>query len=168
MHPIRRQRLFIVLLIVLGVGIAVALATYAMRENINLFYPPADIVAGKAPVGKKMRAGGMVVEGSVKRATDSLTVRFEVTDYTATVPVEYTGILPDLFGEGQGVVASGVLGEDGLFRATEVLAKHDENYMPPEVQHALDKSGGTKPAGYAPQASGSYTPAGGALKGGAQ
>ena len=151
MHPIRRQRLFIVLLIVLGVGAAVALASYAMRENINLFYPPADIVAGKAPVGKKMRAGGMVVEGSVKRAPDSLTVRFEVTDYTATVPVEYTGILPDLFGEGQGVVASGVLGEDGLFRATEVLAKHDENYMPPEVQHALDqspqlKAGATKPA----------------------
>ncbi len=163
MHPIRRQRLFMVLLIVVGVGVAVALTTYAMRENINLFYPPADIVAGKAPVGKKMRAGGMVVEGSVKRATDSLTVRFDVTDYTATVPVEYTGILPDLFGEGQGVVAAGVLGEDGLFRATEVLAKHDENYMPPEVQSALDKSGGVKPgqpAGYAPSSSGSYAPAG--------
>lgn len=163
MHPIRRQRLFIVLLIVVGVSVAVALTTYAMRENINLFYPPADIVAGKAPVGKKMRAGGMVVEGSVKRATDSLTVRFDVTDYTATVPVEYTGILPDLFGEGQGVVASGVLGEDGLFRATEVLAKHDENYMPPEVQSALDKSGAAKPgqpAGYVPSPAGSYAPAG--------
>ncbi len=169
MHPLRRQRLFIVLLVVIGAGVAVALATYAMRENINLFYPPADIAAGKAPVGKKIRAGGMVVEGSVKRASDSLTVRFAVTDYTATVPVEYTGILPDLFGEGQGVVAAGTLGEDGLFRATEVLAKHDENYMPPEVQDALnkspqsasDKSGQGAPANKGAKPAGAYSPAGG-------
>jgi cytochrome c-type biogenesis protein CcmE len=140
MHPIRRQRLIIVLLVVFGAAVAVGLATYAMRENINLFYPPADIAAGKAPLGKKIRAGGMVVEGSVKRASDSLRVTFEVTDYSATVPVEYTGILPDLFDEGQGVVAAGTLAESGVFMATEVLAKHDENYMPPEVQSALDKS----------------------------
>jgi cytochrome c-type biogenesis protein CcmE len=138
MHPLRRQRLVIVLLVVAGAAVAVGLAAYAMRENINLFYPPAEIAAGNAPVGKKIRAGGMVVEGSVQRASDSLRVSFEVTDYEARVPVEYTGILPDLFAEGQGVVAAGTLGEDGIFRATEVLAKHDENYMPPEVQGALD------------------------------
>jgi len=160
MHPIRRQRLFIVLLVVIGAAVAVALTTFAMRENINLFYPPADIAAGKAPIGKKIRAGGMVVEGSVKRAGDSLTVRFEVTDYTATLPVEYTGILPDLFGEGQGVVAAGELGEDGLFRATEVLAKHDENYMPPEVQSALEKSGKGAPTTTGAKPSGNYSPAG--------
>ncbi len=158
MHPIRRQRLFIVLLVVIGAAAAVGLTTYAMRDNINLFYPPADIAAGKAPLDKRIRAGGMVLEGSVRRVPDTLTVRFEVTDYSATVPIEYTGILPDLFGEGQGVVATGTLGEDGLFRATEILAKHDENYMPPEVQDALDKASqqaagygaakaGAKPAG---------------------
>lgn len=145
MHPIRRQRLIIVLLVVIGAGAAVGLTAFAMRENINLFYPPADIVAGKAPVGKKIRAGGMVVEGSVQRASDSLRVSFEVTDYKARVPVVYTGILPDLFAEGQGVVASGSLDEQGVFQATEVLAKHDENYMPPEVQDAIDKAKG-KPA----------------------
>ena len=150
MHPIRRQRLIIVLLVVIGAGAAVGLTAFAMRENINLFYPPADIVAGKAPVGKKIRAGGMVVEDSVRRATDSLQVRFEVTDYKARVPVVYTGILPDLFAEGQGVVASGSLDEQGVFQATEVLAKHDENYMPPEVQDALDKAKGSNaPAGTA-------------------
>lgn len=150
MHPIRRQRLIIVLLVVIGAGAAVGLTAFAMRENINLFYPPADIVAGKAPVGKKIRAGGMVVEGSVLRATDSLQVRFEVTDYKARVPVVYTGILPDLFAEGQGVVAAGSLDEQGVFQATEVLAKHDENYMPPEVQDALDKAkGANAPAGTA-------------------
>src|SRR5690606_1298699 len=111
MHPLRRQRLIIVLLVVVGAAVAVGLASYALRENINLFYPPADIVAGKAPVGKKIRAGGMVVEGSVQRASDSLQVSFEVTDYEARVPVRYTGILPDLFAEGQGVVAAGTLGE---------------------------------------------------------
>src|SRR5690606_31499972 len=132
---------FIVLLVVICAGIAVGLASYALRENINLFYPPADIAAGKVPVGRKLRAGGMVVKGSVKRDTQSLRVDFVITDFTATVPVTYTGILPDLFGEEQGVVANGKLGEDGVFRADEVLAKHDENYMPPEVQHALDKAG---------------------------
>ncbi|MCR8921695.1 cytochrome c maturation protein CcmE [Dasania sp. GY-MA-18] len=138
MHPVRKQRLIVVLLIVAGSAIAVALAAYALRSNINLFYPPSDIAAGKAPVGKNMRAGGMVLEGSVKRDPDSLRVDFIVTDYSANVPVTYVGILPDLFDEGQGVVASGQLNEQGVFIATEVLAKHDENYMPPEVQSALD------------------------------
>lgn len=138
MHPARKQRLIIVLLIVFGVAVAVALASYALRSNINLFYPPADIVAGKAPVDKAIRAGGMVLEGSIKRDDQSLRVDFIVTDYSANVPVTYTGILPDLFDEGQGVVVAGRLNAEGLFEATEVLAKHDENYMPPEVQSALD------------------------------
>lgn len=138
MHPARKQRLIIVLLIVFGVAIAVALASYALRSNINLFYPPAEIVAGKAPVDKAIRAGGMVLEGSIKRDDQSLRVDFIVTDYSANVPVTYTGILPDLFDEGQGVVVAGRLNAEGLFEATEVLAKHDENYMPPEVQSALD------------------------------
>lgn len=137
MHPVRRQRLFIVLLVLIGVASAVGLTTYAMRENINLFYPPADIVAGKAPAGKKIRAGGMVLKGSLQRDPNSLKVAFTITDFKADVKVEYTGILPDLFAEGQGVVANGVLDAQGVFQANEVLAKHDENYMPPEVKDSL-------------------------------
>ncbi|WP_372758854.1 cytochrome c maturation protein CcmE [Litorivivens sp.] len=140
MHPLRRQRLFIVLFILIATGLAAALMGYALRENINLFYPPSDIVAGKAPVGRDIRAGGMVLEGSVKRATDSLQVSFIVTDYQANVPVTYTGILPDLFSEGEGVVVSGQLDSKGLFHAQQVLAKHDEKYMPPEVSEALKKA----------------------------
>ena len=138
MHPARKQRLIIVLFIVFGAALAIGLATFALRENINLFFPPTEIAEGKAPVGKKIRAGGMVLEGSIKRDPNSLRVDFIVTDYNANVPVTYVGILPDLFAEGEGVVASGVLDEQGVFQATEVLAKHDENYMPPEVQSALD------------------------------
>jgi cytochrome c-type biogenesis protein CcmE len=140
MHPVRRQRLIIVLLIVFGTAVAVALITFALRENINLFYPPAEIAEGKAPVGKQIRAGGMVLEGSVVRDPYSLRVDFVVTDYQASVPVTFVGILPDLFAEGQGVVASGKLDNDGVFQASEVLAKHDENYMPPEVQSAIDSA----------------------------
>ncbi|MBB3046214.1 cytochrome c-type biogenesis protein CcmE [Litorivivens lipolytica] len=140
MHPLRRQRLAIVLLIIAGTAAAAALLGYALRENINLFYPPSDIVAGKAPVGRDIRAGGMVLEGSVKRASDSLQVSFIVTDYQANVPVTYTGILPDLFSEGEGVVVLGQLDAEGLFHADQVLAKHDENYMPPEVTDALEKA----------------------------
>jgi cytochrome c-type biogenesis protein CcmE len=138
MHPVRRQRLIIVLLIVFGAAVAAALITFALRENINLFYPPAEIAEGKAPVGKQIRAGGMVLEGSVVRDPYSLRVDFVVTDYQAQVPVTFVGILPDLFAEGQGVVAAGKLDSDGVFQASEVLAKHDENYMPPEVQSAVD------------------------------
>lgn len=137
MHPIRRQRLFIVLLVLIGTASAVGLTAYAMRENINLFYPPADIAAGNVPVGKKIRAGGMVVKGSVQRDPSSLKVAFAITDFKETVKVEYTGILPDLFAEDQGVVANGVLDANGVFQASEVLAKHDENYMPPEVKDSL-------------------------------
>jgi len=141
MHPIRKQRLYLVLFLILFSSVAVGLVAYALRGNINLFFSPADVAAGKAPVGQAIRVGGMVVEGSVQRSDDSLAVRFVVTDYEATVPVVYEGILPDLFGEGQGAVASGALDEYGVLQATEVLAKHDENYMPPEVADALEKSG---------------------------
>jgi len=137
MHPIRRQRLIIVLLVVIGAASAVGLGAYAMSQNINLFYPPVDITAGRVAVGEKIRAGGMVVKGSVKRDPNSLKVVFVITDYKADVAVEYTGILPDLFAEGQGVVAKGALDANGVFQASEVLAKHDEKYMPPEVKQAL-------------------------------
>lgn len=140
MHPIRKKRLTIVLFLLVGVSVAVALTTYALRQNINLFYDPSQIAAGEAPVDVRIRAGGMVEEGSVIRDTESLKVNFRVTDYAASVPVQYVGILPDLFAEGQGVVAMGRLNEEGLFVADQVLAKHDENYMPPEVADALAKA----------------------------
>ncbi|MCP5147201.1 MAG: cytochrome c maturation protein CcmE, partial [Pseudomonadales bacterium] len=133
MHPIRKQRLLIVIFVVLFSSAAVGLVTYALRGNINLFFPPAEVAQGKAPIGKPIRVGGMVREGSVQRSDDSLEVRFVITDFEADVPAVYVGILPDLFGEGQGAVASGVLNEEGVLMASEVLAKHDENYMPPEV-----------------------------------
>jgi cytochrome c-type biogenesis protein CcmE len=140
MHPVRRQRLYLVLFVVLFSSAAIGLVVYALSGNINLFFPPAEIAQGKAPVGTPIRVGGMVVEGSVERSQDSLRVSFELTDYEAKVAVVYDGILPDLFDEGQGAVASGVLNEQGVFEASEVLAKHDENYMPPEVADALENS----------------------------
>ena len=140
MHPIRKKRLTIVLFLVAGIAIAVGLTTYALRQNINLFYDPTEIAAGNAPVDVRIRAGGMVEEGSVARDTDSLKVNFRVTDYAASVPVQYEGILPDLFAEGQGVIAEGRM-RDGLFVASEVLAKHDGKYMPREVEAALKEQG---------------------------
>jgi cytochrome c-type biogenesis protein CcmE len=137
MHPVRRQRLLIVIVIVIASSLAIGLMLYAIKESGNLFYPPSDIAAGKAPLGKRIRAGGMVKEGSVVRVPGTLKVVFDVTDYAADVRVEYEGILPDLFSEGDGVVAAGVLNEKGVFVADEVLAKHDENYMPPEVADTL-------------------------------
>ncbi|MEM6774948.1 MAG: cytochrome c maturation protein CcmE [Pseudomonadota bacterium] len=139
MHPARRQRLWVVLSIVVFSSAAVGLVTYALRGNINLFYPPTAVAAGEAPLDTQIRVGGMVVDGSVLRADDSLRVQFSVTDYAATVDVVYEGILPDLFAEGEGVVASGRLDANGTLRADEVLAKHDENYMPPEVAEALEQ-----------------------------
>mgnify|MGYP001826867037 CR=1 FL=1 len=141
MHPLRKQRLFLVLFVVLFSSAAIGLVVYALSGNINLFFPPAEVVAGKAPVGQPIRVGGMVVDKSVQRSDDSLAVRFQLTDYQASVPVVYEGILPDLFDEGQGAVASGVLNDEGVLLASEVLAKHDENYMPPEVADALERSG---------------------------
>jgi len=140
MHPIRRQRLFIVLFVVGGISLAVGLGLFALQENINLFYSPTQIVEGEAPQDQLIRAGGMVVEGSVERDTDSLKVEFQITDYAETVTVEFEGILPDLFREGQGIVTQGRMQGDRLM-AVEVLAKHDENYMSPEVAEALEKAG---------------------------
>lgn len=142
MHPVRKQRLFIILFIVVFSSIAVLLLTYALRENINLFYPPTKIVTGDAPVDTRIRAGGCVVPGSVIRSTESLQVSFNITDGVSSVPVTYTGILPDLFAEGEAAVVNGKLDPQGLFNATEVLAKHDENYMPPEVAEAMAQAGG--------------------------
>ncbi|WP_417513882.1 cytochrome c maturation protein CcmE [Marinobacter sp.] len=154
MHPIRKKRLTIVLFLLAGLSVAVALTTYALRQNINLFYDPTQISAGEAPMDVRIRAGGMVEEGSVVRDPDSLKVEFHVTDFNASVPIEYVGILPDLFAEGQGIVAMGRLNSEGRFVADQVLAKHDENYMPPEVADALEKAsknGGTSmPAGAQP------------------
>jgi cytochrome c-type biogenesis protein CcmE len=140
MHPVRRQRLFIVLFIVVGASAAAGLIFYALSENLNLFYSPTQINAGEAPQNQRMRAGGMVREGSVVRAGDSLKISFVVTDYSHNVRVTYEGILPDMFEEGQGVVVTGKLDSAGIMQAEEVLAKHDEEYMPPEVQEALDSA----------------------------
>ena len=123
--------------------------TYALRQNINLFYDPSQIAAGEAPVDVRIRAGGMGVENSVTRDPESLKVEFQVTDFSSSVVMEYTGILPDLFAEGQGVVAMGRLDGQGRFVADQVLAKHDENYMSPEVNEALEKAA-SKRAGAAP------------------
>ena len=121
-----------------ALGIATVFVMQALDSNIAFFVTPSEIAAGKAPQGKTFRVGGMVKEGSIKR--DNLTVHFVVTDTVKEVPVAYTGILPDLFKEGKGAVAQGKLGTDGIFTASEVLAKHDENYMPPEAQHAVDQA----------------------------
>ena len=141
MNPVRKKRLFIVLAILAGVGIALSLALSALQQNINLFYTPSQIAAGEAPEGTRIRAGGLVEEGSVKRTNDSLSVAFRVTDGAQAITITYQGILPDLFREGQGIVALGRVNADGVLVADEVLAKHDENYMPPEVTQALEKSG---------------------------
>jgi cytochrome c-type biogenesis protein CcmE len=122
---------------VIGVGIAASLALSALNSNIAYFFSPSQVHAGEHPTDAVFRVGGLVVEDTLKRQEDGLTVRFDVTDNAKVVPVSFTGILPDLFGEGQGVVAKGRIGEDGVFYADEVLAKHDESYMPPEVQDTL-------------------------------
>ncbi|WP_216092634.1 cytochrome c maturation protein CcmE [Candidatus Marithrix sp. Canyon 246] len=124
----------------IGISAAVALAVTAFRENMLYFFSPSQVMAGEAPTTRSIRLGGMVSKGSVQRASDSLLIKFSVTDYKHTVKVEYTGILPDLFREGQGIVAIGTMRTDGTFLADEVLAKHDENYMPPEVADALEKA----------------------------
>lgn len=140
MHPQRKKRLGLIVFMVVAVGVAVGLMMYSLTQSINLFMTPTQIAQGEAPIGQTIRAGGLVVEGSVERATDGLQVVFKVTDGAAEVPIQYEGILPDLFREGQGIVAMGQVGADGVFNASEVLAKHDENYMPPEVQAALEQA----------------------------
>lgn len=137
MTPKRKKRLYLVILMVLGIGTATVLAINAFEENLMFYYPPAEVVAGKAPKDHPFRMGGLVTQGSVKRLDDGLTVQFDITDNAETVTVQYTGILPDLFREGQGIISLGRLSDDGVFVAEEVLAKHDENYMPPEVADSL-------------------------------
>ena len=134
----RSRRKMLVAMVIFGVGVASVLVLNAFKENINMFYSPTQIHAGEAPSDRKIRVGGLVVDGSVSREENSLAVQFDLTDNAAVVPVSYTGILPDLFREGQGIVAMGRIDADGLFVADEVLAKHDENYMPPEVADALN------------------------------
>lgn len=141
MNAVRKKRLFIVLAIVAGVGIAVAFALSALQQNINLFYTPTQIANGEVPLDTRIRAGGLVEKGSVKRSGDSLQTDFVVTDGVARVTIRFHGILPDLFREGQGIVAMGKVEDTGILLADEVLAKHDENYMPPEVKQALEQSG---------------------------
>ncbi len=142
MHPIRKKRLLVILIILMLLGAAVGLVMYALQQNINLFYSPSQIAAGEAPYNANIRAGGMVVEGSVVRHPETLAVSFDVTDFQHKVKIEFSGILPDLFREGQGIVAQGKLNSDGVLVATQVLAKHDEKYMPPEVTEALENAQG--------------------------
>jgi cytochrome c-type biogenesis protein CcmE len=140
MKPLRKRRLTFVVFIILGLGSALGLGLFAMKQNINLFYSPIEIVEHQAPENVLIRLGGLVVEGSVKRDADSLKVSFDLTDNAGNVSVSYDGILPDLFREGQGIVTMGKLQSNGVFVATEVLAKHDENYMSPEVADAIKKA----------------------------
>lgn len=140
MHPQRRRRLLWILLLLAGIGLAVGLASYALRQNINLFYTPSQLVAKKASDGARIQVGGLVVQGSVQRSPNSLAVRFALSDLKQTVFVDYEGILPDLFREGQGIVANGRW-QGGVVVADEVLAKHDENYMPPQVKSAIEEAG---------------------------
>ena len=133
----RQKRLVFVGLAIAGVGVAASLALSALQSNLSYFFSPSQVMANEHPTDAVFRVGGMVVDDTLVRQSDGLTVHFDVTDNAAIVPVSYTGILPDLFGEGQGVVAKGRIGTDGVFYADEVLAKHDESYMPPEVQDAM-------------------------------
>jgi cytochrome c-type biogenesis protein CcmE len=127
---------------VAGLGVATALVLNAFQSNLVFFFTPTQVAQNEAPKDRIFRIGGLVEEGSVVRDKDALTVRFKVTDTARTIPVVYTGILPDLFKEGKGVVAQGRLNSEGTFKASEVLAKHDENYMPPEAAHAVKQAGG--------------------------
>ncbi|MFZ5532268.1 MAG: cytochrome c maturation protein CcmE [Pseudomonadota bacterium] len=141
MKTARKNRLLLILTLVAGVGLAVFLVSLAFRENLTFFFTPTQVAAGEVRPGQPFRVGGLVIPGSVERQPDGVTVRFRLTDTRAEVPVQYTGVLPDLFKEGQGIVARGTLDGAGLFVADQVLAKHDENYMPPEVADALKAQG---------------------------
>ena len=137
MTPARKKRLGLIVLMVAGIGVGVGFALKSLNENIMFFFTPAEVAAGDAPANRLFRVGGLVVDGSVRRPGDGLTVEFDLTDNDGVLTVQYTGILPDLFREGQGIVANGKLNGSGQFVAEEVLAKHDENYMPKEVAEAM-------------------------------
>jgi cytochrome c-type biogenesis protein CcmE len=136
----RHRKLALIVLVVAALGVAAALVLNAFNSNLVFFFSPTQVANGEAPTSRAFRIGGLVEEGSIKRQADGLTVNFVVTHTAKSIPVTYTGILPDLFKEGKGVVAEGKLGSDGLFIATQVLAKHDENYMPPEAASALEQA----------------------------
>ncbi len=138
MHPIRRQRLFLILAGLVFTGVAVGLIVYAMRQNINLFYPPSKIAAGEVPHNRAIRGGGCVKPGSIVRSKENLDIRFILTDGKAEVPVKFSGILPDLFAEGEAAVINGKIDNSGVFIAEQVLAKHDETYTPPEVADGMN------------------------------
>jgi len=137
MTPVRKKRLLLIFLMIAGVATATTFALKAFNENLMFFFSVTDVVNGKAPSDKDFRLGGMVVNGSVKREPKSLAVMFDLTDNAKVITVYYDGILPDLFREGQGIISKGKLRADGVFVADEVLAKHDENYMPPEVAESM-------------------------------
>ena len=136
----RHKRFVLVGVGVAGLALSAGLVLSAFQKNLVFFFTPSQVAANEAPIGKSFRIGGLVEKGSLKRAADGLTVQFVVTDTAKSIPVTYRGILPDLFREGKGVVTQGKIGPDGVFRAEEVLAKHDENYMPPAAQDAVNQA----------------------------
>ena len=146
MTPRRKKTMYIILGALTGLGLAVGLVLYALKNNVSLYFTPTQVFNNEAPQGRSFRVGGLVEVGSVERQKDGLTVHFKVTDTSRSMPVIYKGILPDLFKEGKGVVAQGKMEADNIFHAEEVLAKHDENYMPPEAQDALNKAAKTQTA----------------------
>ncbi|MEJ2114810.1 MAG: cytochrome c maturation protein CcmE [Gammaproteobacteria bacterium] len=145
MRPKRKQRLIFITILFIGFSSAAALGVYALQKNKTYFHTPTEVAAGNIQRDKLFRIGGLVVEGSVNRFNDGVTTEFDLTDTAETVTVRYKGLLPDLFREGQGIVAQGKLNADRVIVAQEVLAKHDENYMPPEVAEALKESGASHP-----------------------
>ena len=144
MNPVRKRKLLMLLFIISVLFMVTLLVMYALRQNISLFYTPTQVARGEASHQEKIRLGGMVVKNSVTRASHDLSVQFKLTDLNETITVNYRGILPDLFREGQGIVATGTMIDNQHFNAVEVLAKHDENYMPPEVKDALAKASQSK------------------------
>jgi cytochrome c-type biogenesis protein CcmE len=153
MTPVRRKRLIVVAVILAGVAAATGLGLQAFKKNLLYYFTPAQVAAGDAHVGQLFRMGGLVAMSSVKRSPGSMTVHFTLTDMQKSIPVVYTGILPDLFREGQGIVVYGKLDKDGLFVAQQVLAKHDAKYMPPEVNAAIKKAEAEQQAAMAKGAS---------------
>jgi cytochrome c-type biogenesis protein CcmE len=149
MKPRQKRFMFIGIAVAL-LGAAVGLVLYALKDNVSLYFTPTQVFNNEAPQGRNFRIGGLVEQGSMKREGDGLTVHFMVTDTTRSMPVVYKGILPDLFKEGKGVVAQGKLGSDNVFHAEEVLAKHDENYMPPEAKLAIDRAAKARAEAAAP------------------
>lgn len=137
MHPVRKQRLLVVIAIIVASSAAIGLGVYAMKNFADYFYPVSKIVSGEAPINRSFRAGGCVVPGSIISASDRLHTEFLITDGTSEVKVVYDGLLPDIFGDGEAAVITGKLGDDGIIVATQVLAKHDENYVPPEVAESM-------------------------------